>query len=230
MTRVIATEEGDWFLARIEGPRSVRTALRQSIPAAELEHEPDGQIWRIHRGAWPTACTVFSRFEIPIVWTSSGPLAGVPYGAPAPQIEIPPHSEAPPRLADLAVVESDRLGPLPNPEATIDVEAVHIEERSPMEAVLDVEETLPAVEDSEDLPLVEDVAEYAPAPEIELQRKEYEMAQSEYNEFTVTISGNGLTAERTVDSQTAWSILARLFGREATSEEALAANGRVAGR
>jgi hypothetical protein len=71
MTRVLAREEGEWVLATIEGPRSLRLALRQSIPATQLQHSPDQQVWRIQHSAWPTACLVFSRFAVPIVWATA---------------------------------------------------------------------------------------------------------------------------------------------------------------
>jgi hypothetical protein len=243
MTRVIATEEGDWFLARVEGPRSLRTALRQSIPAAQFEHAPDGQLWRIHRNSWPTACTVFSRFEVPIVWTSQV-TPGVPYGPAVPYREDPPfreavsHAEETSRLEVLHHAETaSRIEPAPAwdsehvkavPEvaaAAQGADVVHVETPTQLEDVLDVE--IPTL--GEEALLHGDVAD-VPAPELSVQSKEDEMQQTDIKDFTVTISGNGLTAERMVDYQTAWSILAKLFGPEATSDEGRTVNGRLAAR
>lgn len=61
------------MIATVEGPRTVRTALRQSIPDEHLEHMAEDQLWRIHEEAWPTACAVFGRFGLPIEWAAASP-------------------------------------------------------------------------------------------------------------------------------------------------------------
>ena len=73
MARVLASQDGEWVIATVEGPRTVRTALRQSIPDEHLEHMAEDQLWRIHEEAWPTACAVFNRFGLPIEWAAASP-------------------------------------------------------------------------------------------------------------------------------------------------------------
>lgn len=73
MARVLASQDGEWVIATVEGPRTVRTALRQSIPDEHLEHMAEDQLWRIHEEAWPTACAVFGRFGLSIEWAAASP-------------------------------------------------------------------------------------------------------------------------------------------------------------
>ena len=73
MARVLASQDGEWIVATVEGPRTVRTALRQSIPDEHLEHMAEDQLYRIHEEAWPTACAVFSRFGLSIEWAAASP-------------------------------------------------------------------------------------------------------------------------------------------------------------
>jgi hypothetical protein len=73
VARVLASQDGEWIIATVEGPRTVRTALRQSIPDQHLEHMAEDQLWRIHEEAWPTACAVFGRFGLSIEWAAASP-------------------------------------------------------------------------------------------------------------------------------------------------------------
>jgi hypothetical protein len=138
VARVLASQDGEWVLATIEGPRTVRTALRQSIPDAHLEHLAEDQLWRIHEEAWPTACAVFGRFGLPIEWAAS-----------------------------------------------------------------------PTVSASDAVELLGGDA----------------MQERQQQSFSVTIVSAGLTVEREVDADTAWSVLAMVLGREAATRDS-----RVAAR
>ncbi len=140
MARVLASQDEEWILVTIEGPRTVRTALRQSIPGDALERMADEAIWRIHEEAWPTACAVFGRFGLSIEWAAASPTVNA-------------------------------------------TEAVEL--------------------------LGGDV-----------------MQERAQQGFSVTIVSAGLTVERAVDADTAWSILAMILGREASASP----NGRVAAR
>jgi hypothetical protein len=139
MARVLASQDGEWIVATIEGPRTVRTALRQSIPDAHLEHLAEDQLWRIHEEAWPTACAVFGRFGLSIEWAAASP----------------------------TVSASDAVELLGGDA----------------------------------------------------------MQERQQQSFSVTIVSAGLTVEREVDADTAWSVLAMVLGREAAVRD-----GRVPAR
>jgi hypothetical protein len=60
----------------------------------------------------------------------------------------------------------------------------------------------------------------------EYQSKDAHMPDGQ-QEFRITITGNGLAVERSIDQQTAWAILARLFAPEAATADARMTVGSI---
>ena len=87
MSRVVATDQGEWIEAIVEGPRAVRLTLRQSIPPSRIRYDTDRQVWTIHRESWRAALQVFSRFELPVSWHARAEPESADVAAPEPQGE-----------------------------------------------------------------------------------------------------------------------------------------------
>jgi hypothetical protein len=71
MSGVVATDEGDWILAQIEGPRLLRAELKRVLGTSEAVRDLDDGTWRISHSAWQAACDIFWRFDLSVSWTPS---------------------------------------------------------------------------------------------------------------------------------------------------------------